>query len=187
MLEIQSYLGPHKGNPPIGHLWTGWLACENLRVIFHFCLFSLPVPMWKVFHLAACWGRSIHKAPVYYFHSTHCWPLGLGRGIAWEDVGKRVWEFVCRNSYVLRSVGHNAESEHSWGLAQTDKVLHLTFQQGITIQWGMMSLMESSKLWLALAGSCKLQGCHHLLTRTVTACSLLPAFAWEEIHLNVSW
>lgn len=62
------------------------------------------------------------------------WPLGHGQELAWEDMGKRVWELVYRNAYVLEGVGYNGESEHKRGLAQTAKLLHLTFQHSIAIQ-----------------------------------------------------
>ena len=48
---------------------------------------------------------------IVQFHP--CWPLGLGQEIAWEDMGKRVWELVYKNTYVLKGVGYDGESEHS--------------------------------------------------------------------------
>lgn len=72
-------------------------------------------------------------------------------------MGKRVWELVYRNAYVLEGVGYDGESEHRWGLAQVAKLLHLTFQHSIAIQWWVAGLMEKSKPQLAFAGSCKLQ------------------------------
>lgn len=48
---------------------------------------------------------------IVQFHP--CWPLGPGQGIAWEDMGKRVWELVYRNAYVLKGVGYDGESERT--------------------------------------------------------------------------
>lgn len=48
---------------------------------------------------------------IAWFHP--CWLLGLGQEIAWEDMGKRVWELVYRNTHVLKGVGYDGESEHS--------------------------------------------------------------------------
>lgn len=96
------------------------------------------------------------------------WPLGHGQETAWEDMGKRVWELVYRNAYVLQGVGYDGESEHRWGLAQVAKLLHLTFQHSIAIQWWVAGPMEKSKPLLAFAGSCKLR-CY--VSSHLTTCS----------------
>lgn len=145
---------------------------------------SLCQSQWEVFPPCSMWGRRIHEAPagvrnhvtVYCFRSTHWWPLGLGQEIAWEDMGKLVWEFMCRNSYVLEGVGYSGEREHSWGLAQIDRVLHLTFQQGITIQWWKTA--SCGWLWQA-AANC---GAVCLLTSSLahlhSHCPLLAPSIW---------
>lgn len=158
MLEIQSCLGPHKPNPLIGHLSTGWLAHENLRFIFHFCFFSLPVPVWR---FSTCEGgvstrllllwETMLQSMIFILPIAGLWVLAKkSHGRTWENVCGS----LCVGTYVLEGVGHNGESEHSWGLAQVDKVPHLTFQQGITIQWGMMPRWKTTScgwLWQAAA------------------------------------
>lgn len=103
----------------------------------HFSLLPLVLtsPTMTPICLAACEGEAsirlllVRETLLQSIVQSHpCWPLGLGQGTAWEDMGKRVWELVYRNSDVLKGVGFNGESEHSWGLAQVAKLLHLTFQ-----------------------------------------------------------
>lgn len=146
------------------------------------------------------WRRSIHKVPaaVRNFLQSAIFILPIaGLWASGKRLHGRTWEIVCRSlcvgTHVLEGVGYNGESEHSWGLAQSDKVLHLTFQQGMAIQWWMMPLMETSKLWLALAGSFKLQGSvpAHLITCS-PASSLLTPYSQHLVgkgHIlkNVLW
>lgn len=148
-----------EGNPIYWSFINGVACPQKAHVYFSLLPLLSTSPSMKHVHLAACEGEVsaglllVWETLLWSIVRFHpCWPLGPGQEIAWEDMGKRVWELVYRNAYVLKGVGYDGESEHSWGHAQIAKVLHLTFQQSITIQWWVVAPMEKKQ---AMTGFCR--------------------------------
>lgn len=197
MLEIQSSLGPHKTNSLIGYLWRGWLAHENLRFIFHFCLFSPPVPVRSFSEILQHmrekypWNSCCCEKPCFLLFSFYPW-LASGPW-ARSCLGGRGKTRVGVCVQELLRAGRCWSQWKEWAQLRAcsdwqgaPPPLSAGHYYPVMDGAQKQQAVAGSGGWLQTAGLCACSP-RHLPTCTVTACFLLPDLGWEGTRLNVLW